>query len=1112
MSIAQKTTSIPLKQGKLRLQPLTEAAWHSFTAKGNVAESHYLVVTFKATKDAVNAQNTPKSGIEFIRYLAPKTYVVKLEKTLNIAALQNLNIKYIGSIDATSKIDHVLTKKEGKIKILVKLYENRHQKIENTLIAFGNIHFHPDLSKANTIHFETTKEQLPKIAALPFVEYIQAATQPQLLVNDNAAIHGATYLQHPTGLNLNGNGVIVGIGDGGTVNTHLDLNARHLNREATDDSQHASLVTGIIAGDGTMNYRKAGLAQQAHVVAEYFGNIISKTGEYVSNYGMSLTNHSYANGWEGDFCDNSGNYDIFSQEIDQMVVDFPKVLSFIAAGNSGGATCSPYPFSYKSVLNGIQSAKNVLTVGASTEADVIWSNSSRGPASDGRLKPEIVAVGVNTGGTSTTNNYLTGSGTSFAAPTVTGSAALLTQLYRQQHNDSLPEAALLKALLCNSADDLGNKGPDYIYGFGRLNARKAASIITQKAYFSDSLAQGQEKSFQITIPSGIERLKVLLAWTDPAASPLSTQSLVNNLDIEIESPNANIHYPWLLDTSATQVNQPAFRASASQRDSINNVEQISIETPAAGIYTIKIKGTNIPMGQQPFHVVYEMQEKELVLTHPLGGEIAIPADDLRITWNDATGFAGDSLQLYYSLNAGTNWTQIGANFAADRTQYIFTMPDTVSNQVQIRITNLAGTFADTSGLFTTMRRPALTATPDCDGTVALTWAAVTDASQYELYQYINDAWTLIHTTADLSYTVDNLNIGEEYCFSAKARSATGVESGFAIGKCVVTFGNPISSYPYQEDFETDAGNWFSLGKNNDWEWGEPNNTLLNAAADGNRAWVTDLDSNYTDASLGYLYSPCFDLSNLTSPVFSFSLWLDVEEDTSSVFDYLQLQYSENGLSWTRLGSNGGGYHWYNNMGGANVWDGTTSHWQQARYPIPSTGGKVRFRFLLNSDRFTNQEGVGLDNIYIYDAAGEEHFVQLQAKVALSGAYNSNTTSMHDSLRQQNHIPLQQPYASLFGHTGNENISDPNILNTSGNNAIVDWIFLELRDASDPANILATRAALLQKDGDIVDTDGNSSVKFYGIEANDFHIAVKYRNHLGVMAEVVIELSNILLGQ
>jgi len=1074
----------------------------------------YLLAQFEEAISPQLVERLEECDIEILRYLGNFAFIIRIPKQFSISNLRVLGIQHLSALEVEDKIDGFLKNRTGKIAVLVKFYKQEDRKqFEEIVNSFGDILTYPYSSMPDAISLKINKNQLETIAALPFVEFIQLAYTSTTFVDDNQAIQRASYLKKTPSLNVSGNSVTVGVGDGGTINNHLDLNDRIINRNEIDDSPHGSAVTGIIASEGLLDPFVEGFAPAATIIADYFGNIISNASTYVNDYGMSLANHSYANRPNDiPLCDYTGNYDTYSQKIDQNAQTYPNLLHFVAAGNEGDdAGCTPYPFSYNTIANGIQSAKNVVTVGATSTNDIIGGFSSRGPTTDGRIKPEIVGVGMAVNTTVDQQNYSGPiNGTSFSAPSVTGTAALLTELYKTQHSDSLPEAALLKTILCNSADDLGNIGPDYLYGFGRVNTYKSAKIINNQQHLTDTISNGQIHTYNINIPSGTERLKVMICWADLAAYPLSTQSLINNLDIEIVAPDTSLHYPWLLDTIATQVTNPAYRGSVSDRDSINNMEQITIENPMAGNYKVRVLGTMIPMGTQRFHIAYELAEKELILTNPIGGEQLLPSDNILITWEDTTGFQNDTLALYYSSDNGINWTEIDTTVLPNQTQYSFNMPSIVSDEMLIRIRNKDSTFADTSGTFTVMGRPTLTAIPNCNEAVELSWTSVSNANTYEVFQY-NNGWQLIHTTASTSYTVGGLTLGEEYCFTVRAISSGGVEGSTAIGKCVTIFGNTIDDFPYQEDFESGDGNWTTRGKNTDWEWGIPSNTLINQAADGNNAWVTDLDSNYTDASFGILYSPCFDLSNLTTPVLSFSMWKYIESDSASLFDFAHIQYSTNGTAWTTLGMNGSGYNWYNHRGGQNAWDDTDSCWHQVRYNIPTTDSTVRFRLFLNSDPFVNHEGIGVDNIYIYDAGDDDHFVLLQAKIALEGAFDSSNSLMYDSLRTQSQISLQQPYNSLLGYSGDEEITDPSILNIIGNDAIVDWILLELRSSDNNNMVVATRAALVQRDGDIVDLNGANPVKFKGMEANDFFVAVKYRNHLGVMTEAVVELANILIG-
>lgn len=135
-------------------------------------------------------------------------------------------------------------------------------------------------------------------------------------------------------------------------------------------------------------------------------------------------------------------------------------------------------------------------------------------------------------------------------------------------------------------------------------------------------------------------------------------------------------------------------------------------------------------------------------------------------------------------------------------------------------------------------------------------------------------------------------------------------------------------------------------------------------------------------------------------------------------------------------------------------------------------------------------------------------VMLSSRVFLTGPFDTRTQLMRDSLRIKNMIPTIEPYTALgftqVGNTGGDSVSQA-VLAITGSNAIVDWIFFELRSKTDSTLVMATRSVLLQRDGDIVDTDGISPVNFSGIVPDDFFVAVRHRNHLGAMTATPINL-------
>lgn len=144
--------------------------------------------------------------------------------------------------------------------------------------------------------------------------------------------------------------------------------------------------------------------------------------------------------------------------------------------------------------------------------------------------------------------------------------------------------------------------------------------------------------------------------------------------------------------------------------------------------------------------------------------------------------------------------------------------------------------------------------------------------------------------------------------------------------------------------------------------------------------------------------------------------------------------------------------------------------------------------------------------YTYDELGNRTSKKIakgtvvQAKVFFEGPYNETSSSMEDHLREAGKIPLTEPFTTLgFRHLngGGGEVLNSNVLKTTGNDAIVDWVFVELRDKNDPTITIATRSALLQRDGDIVEIDGISPLRFKTIGADNYYIALRHRNHLGL---------------
>src|SRR5688572_1548595 len=180
-------------------------------------------------------------------------------------------------------------------------------------------------------------------------------------------------------------------------------------------------------------------------------------------------------------------------------------------------------------------------------------------------------------------------GTSMAAPGVSGGLALLIQKYRQLHSGNNPKNGLMKALVCNGGDDRGNAGPDYSYGFGRMNLIRSCAMLESNTYFNSSLTNGSEITYGLVIPANTAKLKVLLYWQDPPGAVMATKTLVNDLDLQVLTPSSSTVLPARLDTLPANVNVTA----STGADHINNIEQVVIDNPAAGNYSLKVIATAI---------------------------------------------------------------------------------------------------------------------------------------------------------------------------------------------------------------------------------------------------------------------------------------------------------------------------------------------------------------------------------------------------------------------------------------------------------------------------------------------------------------------------------------
>ncbi len=436
------------------------------------------------------------------------------------------------------------------------------------------------------------------------------------------------------GFDLDGtNAPTIGIWDGGDIReTHRELRGRVTDRDGVSplsSGSHATHVAGTMIASG-IDPDVMGMAPNARIDAYDWNNDITE----MANANLLLSNHSYGliRGWDSGvwFGDRNvstvedyqfGRYNRNAQEWDAIAKANNKYLIIIAAGNHrddiGPIGSVQEPDGDWDCIADYCLSKNVFTVGA--VADIVdgYSGpssvrsaifSSWGPVDDGRIKPDIVANGVWLKSTDNVSDTALkfDSGTSMAAPSVTGSLALLYELEREMPAEIDGWSSTFKGLVIHSADEAGTSdGPDYSFGWGLMNTARAAEIIRYnnsgcdyrapnvttwgllKNIYEVQVNKNQVTEFKVHKLEG-KPLKVTIAWVDPAgtvgvrALDDRTPSLVNNIDLRIISPNGNVFFPWKLD--------PANPASAATKgdNNVDNIEQIVIEDIPSGTYTVQL--------------------------------------------------------------------------------------------------------------------------------------------------------------------------------------------------------------------------------------------------------------------------------------------------------------------------------------------------------------------------------------------------------------------------------------------------------------------------------------------------------------------------------------------
>jgi Raf kinase inhibitor-like YbhB/YbcL family protein len=653
-----KAPPIQLASRAFTPPPGLDPALATLQASAADAPRHLLIQLHTIPTEAERAA-LEAAGVRLLGYIHTNAWLASVSGSLDLAAPAYALIRWAGPLLPQDKIEPVILQQglwpwavapDGRVQLQILFFEDvpAGQAAEVLARHGGQVQTAGAVSPRYIAWFPKA-DVVTALAAEDGVQWVESGPAPRSTREDpsGSGADGLITIQNDlarlrTNVNtlqtaqpgLTGSGVVIGIWDSGQVAPHPDFTGR-LTVKTTDSVDtsgggHATHVAGTAAGDGRESINHGGLANQwrgvasgATILSYSFNDSDIEAGHQEAiGLGLDISQNSWGDTIDGQSCALFGDYTANDKMFDEIIAGkYGKgVVVSIAVGNDRDSAIGE---NWCGITDGYgtigppSGAKNGIGVGATlSEDDAMTFFSVWGPTDDGRLKPDVVAPGDSatqairsTIVSGTPGNYTYGygpsQGTSMATPHVSGIAALLVQRYKAVFGQS-PLPSTIKALLIHTAADLDdatphyNPGPDYASGYGRVDALAAYNVLTTDNITEDNVANGGADVFTTTVTAGATSLKVTLVWDDPAAEPNDTgqKRLINDLDLELVAPDgATLHRPWLLNPA-----NPGANATRGV-DSTNNVEQVLVANPAAGVWTVRVKGTSVPQGPQKYSLI-----------------------------------------------------------------------------------------------------------------------------------------------------------------------------------------------------------------------------------------------------------------------------------------------------------------------------------------------------------------------------------------------------------------------------------------------------------------------------------------------------------------------------
>lgn len=722
-----------------------------WSASAQKNEAAYAENLFKKIADTSSRLYTPSNSyyiinwrevkpvsLKVVRQLGEKTAIVQLTSQAGFDSINRL-AKIAAANDQwklTSAAQQLIEKSSTVQKVYI-LSTLQLDKLLDKLKRMKDPLTIVDVDEASHAIVVKTNGKFIKdhLLALKEIIFIDLRAEPYSEINIigyNRSFHGLNAVDYsiPGAIGKN---IVVGMKEQKMDETDLDLYKRVLPSAiaSSNVTNHATVVSSIIGGAGNSFYTGKGIAWGCKFFPSSFANLFADDAIVLNSNKVTVQNHSYGTIIQQFYGAEAVSYDAYTWANKNFVPVF-------SAGNMGAAAATDGQYAnipgYANLTGNFKMAKNIITVGAIDNKGNIPDESSAGPLYDGRVAPQIIALGPN--------------GTSDAAAIVSGTIAVMQQVYADSNSQSLPSASLTKAILYNSTEDIFHTGIDYKTGYGLLNSFASVKAIQQKEYDGGLLAQGQQWTKIITVPANAAQLKVTMAWTDSAATLNNNKALINDLDLEVQDLTGNIIYkPWVLN--ATAKSDSLAKLPVRKRDSLNTTEQVSISLPTAGNYKLKVSATDITASSIAFNIAYHIDTlNTFTFTSPQHASDVNLAEnpDIFIRWKTFVADTNQTGNLYISYNNGTDWQLLKASYKIFSNYFLWPAKDTSSAAI-LKMETSFGSFLSKNFIISKVAR--INTDFFCSDSVGLSWNKHIYATAYKLYAFTDSTYLKhIITTTD----------------------------------------------------------------------------------------------------------------------------------------------------------------------------------------------------------------------------------------------------------------------------------------------------------------------------------------------------------------------------